>query len=105
MQLLLSPTLSAATALNAKATAYFNGPLKGQCGTWSDIYSDGTRFAVVFDNSIQGAFSDAELGTTFNYAGIVSYDNVTQGDPQTTAQDGTVTGTWSVVPPPAPPSP
>lgn len=92
---LLAPTEAAARLLERKAWAYCIKSLDCEGGNWSDVFTDGKRFAIVWSNQIQPALSDAELGTVTqdSLAGsVTTMSNVIDDDAVN----------WSVVPPPVP---
>ena len=80
MRLLTFPDLASAQAANAAALAYLRAsdPLVGE--QWSNIFTDGTRFGLIFDGCIQGAFDDATLGRSGDPEDP-SLGNVIDGDP------------------------
>jgi hypothetical protein len=62
MTFLIAPTEAAARLLERKAWAYCIEKLDCQGGNWSDVWSDGKRFGILWDNQLAGAFNLKELG-------------------------------------------
>jgi hypothetical protein len=102
-----------AVALEAKAFDYINpiadpGPpvVRTYPGTtsWSPIYTDNAsptpRFGIVYDHSIQSAFTDAELGAVRSEEGeLLATENVVEGEQYTVPRPPRAPfGEWHVSP-------
>lgn len=99
MKLLTASTKAAATALNAKALAYVIAEQNANATAWSDVFTDGSKFGIVYDDSIRSAFTNTELGRVVTGEGIGATEtlgNVIAGERKQTDLEGNVTGEWEV---------
>lgn len=99
MQLLVAKTESAIRELEARACEYVNTNQLARCSSWSAIYTNGKwfgpKFGFLWSSQLAPAFTDEELGVKVDENNAVSYANVIEADPEE----------WTVVEPPAPPTP
>ena len=97
MKLLTASTESAAVALNIKALAYVREYQNANASAWSDAFTDGSRFGILYDDSIRSAFANSELGLVVTGEGMNATEmlnNVVEGDRKQTDLEGNVTGIW-----------
>lgn len=100
MKLLTASTESAATALNTKALAYVVAEQNANATAWSDVFTDGSKFGIVYDDSIRSAFTNSELGASTTGTGmdaVTTYSKVIDGERKETDPQGNVTGIWEPV--------
>lgn len=100
MKLLTASTESAATALNTKALAYVVAEQNANATAWSDVFTDGSKFGIVYDDSIRSAFTDSELGRVVTGTGMEATETlnkVIEGERKETDPQGNVTGIWEPV--------
>jgi len=100
MKLLTASTESAAVALNTKALAYVVAEQNANATAWSDTFTDGSKFGILYDDSIRSAFTDSELGRVVTGTGMEATETlnkVINGERKQTDLEGNVTGIWEPV--------
>lgn len=97
MELLKATTEAEARALNDKALAWAKANQRAIGGSWSEVYTDKTGFGIVFEPSIQGAFSKTETGEV-KTGEVIELTKVEDVVIKTTDDKGKTTGDWEVKP-------
>lgn len=63
-QILPAPSYDDAVLLNERATDFYNETVARASGAWSNIYTDGTRYGILFHADVAGGFDPAELNVS-----------------------------------------
>lgn len=85
MKLVTANTKAGAVSLNAKALAYVREYQNANASAWSDTFTNGSKFGVLYDDSIRSAFTNSELL------------GITEGE-RARVINGETVGDWGVVP-------